>query len=215
MEALRPLAIVGEPCWREAFRGNGEAALSLWAGLVRSGRGGPDAVDIAMSAVALAAARGCRACEVVLVGETARRRHRQECTQPPAGPNDPAGGDAARSSRCGMTGDRTAYRRYMRSRAWRSSPARLGEIEAARGACRLCGSAGPSAHLEAHHRTYARLGRERLDDLTLLCSACHVEVTAFLRARLGPPRIPPPPDLPPVERQALFDPLAPPEPKKD
>jgi hypothetical protein len=40
-------------------------------------------------------------------------------------------------------------------------------------ACALCGK--PADNL--HHNTYARLGRERLDDLTWLCSYDHWRVT--------------------------------------
>ena len=35
--------------------------------------------------------------------------------------------------------------------------------------------AGTGEPLELHHKTYERLGRERIDDLELLCSSCHKE----------------------------------------
>jgi hypothetical protein len=37
-------------------------------------------------------------------------------------------------------------------------------------ACCLCGSL---ERIETHHRTYDRIGRERLSDLTRLCRPCH------------------------------------------
>ena len=76
------------------------------------------------------------------------------------------------------------YREYIQSNAWRTNPARLREFEAARFECRLCpAKADEGATLESHHRVYDRLGCEIDGDLTALCSACHREVTSFLRAR--------------------------------
>ena len=62
------------------------------------------------------------------------------------------------------------YDRYIQSDAWRK---RADECKRRAGyRCQLCNSAGP---LEAHHRTYERLGREKPEDLTCLCSRCHRE----------------------------------------
>lgn len=36
--------------------------------------------------------------------------------------------------------------------------------------CRVCNSIGP---LQAHHRDYSSIGKERLSDLLCLCDACH------------------------------------------
>lgn len=47
--------------------------------------------------------------------------------------------------------------------------------------CRACGSL---EQLEVHHRTYARFGREAVDDLTTLCRGCHDLITgAQMRMR--------------------------------
>jgi hypothetical protein len=76
------------------------------------------------------------------------------------------------------------YTDYIQSNAWRTNPARLREFEAARFECRLCpATAAEGVTLESHHRVYDRLGSEIDGDLTSLCSACHREVTSFLRAR--------------------------------
>jgi hypothetical protein len=76
------------------------------------------------------------------------------------------------------------YTDYIQSNAWRTNPARLREFEAARFECRLCpATAADGATLESHHRVYDRFGCEIDGDLTSLCSACHREVTSFLRAR--------------------------------
>lgn len=39
--------------------------------------------------------------------------------------------------------------------------------------CYLCGVKSPSAQIDIHHNTYARLGRELLSDLIPLCRGCH------------------------------------------
>lgn len=46
--------------------------------------------------------------------------------------------------------------------------------------CVLCTSI---QDLEIHHRTYIRLYRERIGDLTTLCKRCHDGVTTMLRER--------------------------------
>jgi hypothetical protein len=60
------------------------------------------------------------------------------------------------------------YRRYLQTPEWReradATKARFA------GHCALCNAADG---LEAHHRTYDRVGRELPEDLTALCSDCH------------------------------------------
>ena len=61
------------------------------------------------------------------------------------------------------------YADYLRSAAWReravAAKARAG------GRCALCGDS--EARLAAHHVSYARVGSERAEDLTVLCAVCH------------------------------------------
>lgn len=57
---------------------------------------------------------------------------------------------------------------YLRSPHWRST--RLGALERAGHRCQVCNAA---QRLDVHHRTYERLGRERPEDLTVLCRTCH------------------------------------------
>lgn len=75
------------------------------------------------------------------------------------------------------------YVTYISSPAWRASPARLGELRASGFRCRVCNAGRDETRLEVHHRTYVRLGREVVGDLTTLCSECHEDVTDFLRRR--------------------------------
>ena len=65
-----------------------------------------------------------------------------------------------------MTPD--AYAAYLDTPHWRTL--RRLALEAADNRCLLCDA---SETLEVHHRTYERLGAERLRDLVVLCEACH------------------------------------------
>ena len=62
----------------------------------------------------------------------------------------------------------TTYTNYMRSITWRIKRqmafAYYGKT------CVLCGA---TSRLQVHHRTYKRLGHERLTDLIVLCGTCH------------------------------------------
>jgi 5-methylcytosine-specific restriction endonuclease McrA len=104
------------------------------------------------------------------------------------------------------------YRKYTSSSAWRCNPVRLREFEAAGFQCRLCTNSVALGHtLEAHHRTYKRLGREIDGDLTALCRECHQVVTSMLRARRYASSSPlNPSDFVPAipQPEPLFDPVA-------
>ena len=76
-----------------------------------------------------------------------------------------------------------SYEEYIKSPRWRNNPARLAELRAAHFRCRLCHRPDSETTLEVHHRTYCRLGREKVGDLLTLCTECHDEVTGFLRRR--------------------------------
>jgi hypothetical protein len=77
-----------------------------------------------------------------------------------------------------------SYFAYISSARWRWSPARLGELEASGHRCRTCFALDTAAApLEVHHRTYDRLGRELIGDLTALCRECHSVITDMLLRR--------------------------------
>lgn len=103
------------------------------------------------------------------------------------------------------------YIRYFSSKLWRNNPVRLREFAAAGFQCRLCPNSQANGHvLEAHHRTYVRIGCEIDGDLTALCRECHKGVTSMLRARRYAALAPiEPPDYPRRETQELFDPSNP------
>lgn len=60
------------------------------------------------------------------------------------------------------------YRNYIRSARWKrkadAAKARAGHR------CQVCNSPD---NLNAHHRTYSRLGHEHPSDITVLCRKCH------------------------------------------
>jgi hypothetical protein len=62
-----------------------------------------------------------------------------------------------------------AYHAYLQSDAWRALFNQA--LDRAGHRCQLCNR---SNGLQAHHRTYERVGHELLDDLTVLCDDCHI-----------------------------------------
>lgn len=65
------------------------------------------------------------------------------------------------------------YREYLGTLHW--AERRRWALERARHRCAVCNARGfdPDVTLQVHHRTYKRLGCERVDDLTVLCDDCH------------------------------------------
>lgn len=71
------------------------------------------------------------------------------------------------------------YKSYMGSPAWRATKERWRDRRPRRRRCQVCGA----RHYDLHHRTYVRLGRERLRDLVPLCQRHHHALHA-LQARM-------------------------------
>lgn len=105
---------------------------------------------------------------------------------------------------------KTFYQTYIASAAWRDSRVRIAEFVAAGHRCRICNAEGAEAGLEAHHRTYVRLGREEPGDLLAVCRDCHRVITDHLRRRRYARRRPVTADVsrPLVGPVSLFDPTA-------
>ena len=79
------------------------------------------------------------------------------------------------------------YDDYMNSARWRERREAYFEVRSRR--CRANGCYSREA-IELHHRTYARLGHERDDDLVALCAKCHKKVhVAEARMREGNPAL--------------------------
>lgn len=92
------------------------------------------------------------------------------------------------------------YNKYIQTEEWRQ------RAEAAKqrvgNRCQLCNRPSPRVILEAHHRTYERLGNELPEDLTVLCRSCH-ELYEANRRMPRPPQAQPAPPLQKVERMPL------------
>lgn len=63
---------------------------------------------------------------------------------------------------------RTAYHEYLQSSQWQETRDKLFEAKGKQ--CNRCKSL---QNIQVHHKTYDRLGQEKLNDLEVLCSACH------------------------------------------
>lgn len=63
------------------------------------------------------------------------------------------------------------YEEYIESKEWRlkaeEAKARAGNR------CQVCNRSRAEVQLDAHHRTYERLGNEKPEDITVLCRDCH------------------------------------------
>jgi len=68
------------------------------------------------------------------------------------------------------------YEEYLQTARWKALAMR---VKADRGRCESCGS---TRYLQVHHVTYERLGRERYEDLQVLCRTCHHELHVDRRA---------------------------------
>ena len=72
------------------------------------------------------------------------------------------------------------YREYLISEAWRARADAAKDRVGHR--CQVCYG---TERLEAHHRTYKRLGHERPEDITVLCRDCHELYEAAKRRKRG------------------------------
>ena len=76
---------------------------------------------------------------------------------------------------------KSEYETYLQSDHWRDVKARMRASKYLQ-RCYVCGSAGP---LDLHHKTYKRLGMERLNDLIWLCRECRTDVHQYIREHEG------------------------------
>jgi 5-methylcytosine-specific restriction endonuclease McrA len=66
---------------------------------------------------------------------------------------------------------RSYYRWVLKSRRWRKL--RRLAYERSHGRCVRCGRRKSLGVLQLHHKTYKKLGKERLSEVELLCDDCH------------------------------------------
>jgi hypothetical protein len=75
------------------------------------------------------------------------------------------------------------YADYLKSSHWQSTRRKMYNSKLPK-ACYACGSKGP---LDIHHRTYKRLGEERLTDLKFICRRCHDELHQMSKLKPSSP----------------------------
>jgi hypothetical protein len=68
-------------------------------------------------------------------------------------------------------GEKVDYRTYIQSSEWRAKATAAKERAGWR--CQVCNKSNEQVSLDAHHRTYERLGKELPEDITVLCRDCH------------------------------------------
>lgn len=73
------------------------------------------------------------------------------------------------------------YKEYLKSEHWQKI--RMTAIKNADGRCQLCNS---DKRLEVHHRTYQRVGKENIKDLTVLCHKCHKKFSVVTKRKRRP-----------------------------
>ena len=64
--------------------------------------------------------------------------------------------------------NKASYQRYLLTPKWRATAKKA--IKRAHGRCQVCGNL---YRLEVHHNTYRNIGREKPEDLCVLCARCH------------------------------------------
>lgn len=77
-----------------------------------------------------------------------------------------------------------SYSRYRRSTHWRELRLKVLERDGYR--CQGCKATAQQKVLEVHHKTYRRVGRERMEDLITLCQRCHATEHEWAKRRSGP-----------------------------
>lgn len=66
------------------------------------------------------------------------------------------------------------YKKYLNSSIWKNTKIKFNKSKYNKNKCYICGEKNVNLHL--HHKTYERLGKERLTDLVQLCGPCHTLV---------------------------------------
>ena len=65
------------------------------------------------------------------------------------------------------------YAAYLQTPHWQAAKRR--KLSSVDWRCESCGAEWGTTALDVHHLTYERLGREKDEDLRVLCRACHQE----------------------------------------
>lgn len=73
-----------------------------------------------------------------------------------------------------------SYAEYLQTDHWENIRKRFWASKLHKGCCYVCGG---KTRLHVHHRSYRRIGREKLSDFCLLCEACHSKTHELDRTR--------------------------------
>jgi hypothetical protein len=73
------------------------------------------------------------------------------------------------------------YNQYLQSDHWKNVKYRYWKS----GLIKCCGVCGAKENLDLHHKSYKRIGNERLSDLIPLCRTHHYELHEKLKAYTG------------------------------
>ena len=71
-----------------------------------------------------------------------------------------------------LDGNNITYQEYLESDHWKDLRKRFWASKLHNRSCYVC---GVKSGLQVHHKSYKRIGREKLHDLLLLCGGCHTE----------------------------------------
>ena len=79
-----------------------------------------------------------------------------------------------------LVANRISYQDYLLSDHWKDVRRRFWASKLHNGSCFVCSS---KDKLQVHHKSYKRIGKEKMGDLILLCGKCHKETHDFDRGR--------------------------------
>ena len=75
--------------------------------------------------------------------------------------------------------NKMTYVQYLQSEHWKQLKDKFYHSKMGKHKCYACGKA---EKLNLHHKTYRRIGHERLNDLVLLCENCHKKAHKYADA---------------------------------
>lgn len=75
---------------------------------------------------------------------------------------------------CKDTNETVTGEQYLNSKHWRILRKKI--YDKYNGKCKKCHKTFDSQHMNVHHLTYKRIGKEKESDLVLLCEKCHSKI---------------------------------------
>jgi len=72
------------------------------------------------------------------------------------------------------------YKKYLQSKHWKNIKIRYANSKLNHN-CVVCGVLKETKYMHHHHKSYKRIGNERLNDIIILCEQCHSQAHNVLR----------------------------------